>query len=171
MSSVVPAKQQASGSSITIIGAGNDGQISISPQMMDFGTITVGFAKTLPVTITNKGNCNVYIELRMVTSKGENVTEARAKEIETILRECFHFDNHKGIVNAKSKKKVNITFKPNCRFEFDTTLVCYAREKMAKDLNATASVPSSMSQVEKDEILIRCKGDFPLIRFTDVRND
>lgn len=31
--------------------------------------------------------------------------------------------------------KVNITFKPSCRFQFETTLVCIAREKMSKDLS------------------------------------
>jgi hypothetical protein len=30
--------------------------------------------------------------------------------------------------------KVNITFKPSCRFEFETSLVCVAREKMSKEV-------------------------------------
>jgi hypothetical protein len=51
--------------SIQIIGAGNDGQIQISPQQLDFGTITVGFSKSLSIMITNKSNCNLYIELKM----------------------------------------------------------------------------------------------------------
>jgi hypothetical protein len=51
--------------SIQIIGAGNDGNIEISPQLLDFGTITVGFGKTLSIVITNKSNCNLYIELMM----------------------------------------------------------------------------------------------------------
>jgi len=33
--------------------------------MLDFGTITVGFSKTLSVVITNSSNCNLYIELKM----------------------------------------------------------------------------------------------------------
>ena len=57
-----------------------------------------------------------------------------------ILNECFKFDNHKGIVNAKSKKKVIITFKPTLRFEFDTQLVCIAREKMTKELSASVKL-------------------------------
>ena len=51
-----------------------------------------------------------------------------------ILNECFKFDSHKGVVNAKSKKKVSITFKPNQRFEIETSLVCIAKEKMTKEL-------------------------------------
>lgn len=34
---------------LEIIGAGSDGILSISPKDLDFGTITVGFAKTLSV--------------------------------------------------------------------------------------------------------------------------
>ena len=100
-------------------------------------------------------------------------------QVQKILNNCFKFDNHKGIVNAKSKKKVNITFKPNLRFEFDTTLVCVASEKMTKDLNASIKLQTAQGtikkpvggHIEKASILIRCKGDYPLLRFTDVRND
>ncbi len=54
--------------------------IAISPENLDFGTITVGYSKTLSVTITNKSNCNLYIELKMMqtsaTSGGELGGEA-----------------------------------------------------------------------------------------------
>ena len=50
---------------IEIIGAGSDGVLSLSPKDIDFGTITVGFAKTMSVTVINKSNCNLYIELKM----------------------------------------------------------------------------------------------------------
>ena len=38
---------------LEIIGAGSDGIIYINPGFLDFGTITVGFAKTLSVTLSN----------------------------------------------------------------------------------------------------------------------
>jgi len=53
---------------IQIIGAGSDGAIKISPDNLDFGTITVGFQKNLAVYIQNSSNCNLYIELKMVQS-------------------------------------------------------------------------------------------------------
>jgi hypothetical protein len=104
--------------------------------MLDFGTITVGFGKTLSIVITNKSNCNLYIEL-MMQAINEADGQEKAQEIQKILNECFKFDNKKGIVNAKSKMKVNITFKPSCRFQFETTLICVAREKMSKELQQT----------------------------------
>ena len=51
-----------------------------------------------------------------------------------ILEECFKFDHPKGLINAKSKKKLNITFKPTLRFDFDINLVCIAREKPSKEV-------------------------------------
>ena len=99
--------------------------------------------------------------------------------MQQILNECFKFDSHKGVVNAQSKKKVNITFKPNLRFEIETSLVCIAREKMSKELSASIKMQKSqgidlkreVGYEEKASIKIHCKGDYPLLRFTDVRND
>ena len=100
-------------------------------------------------------------------------------DVQKILNSCFKFDNHKGIVNAKSKKKVNITFMPSIRFEYETSLICVAREKMTKDLSSSLKLQTAQGiikksvegQVEKASIKIHCKGDYPLLRFTDVRND
>ena len=50
---------------IQIIGAGNDGSIEISPQRLDFGTLTVGESRTLSISLTNKGSCNLFVELQM----------------------------------------------------------------------------------------------------------
>lgn len=126
-----------------IVGAGADGMIAISPENLDFGTITVGYSKTLSVTISNKSNTNLYIELKMMQTAGGQKSGEDSAQVQRILNNCFKFDNHKGVVNAKSKKKVNITFKPNLRFEFDTTLVCVASEKMTKDLNASIKLQTA----------------------------
>lgn len=73
-------------------------------------------------------------------------------------------------MNAKSKKKVNITFKPNLRFNFDINLVCVAREKLAKEV-PTMGKTLKENIVEKSFIKIRAMGDYPLLRITDVRNE
>ena len=61
---------------VDIIGAGSDGVLSLSPKDIDFGTITVGFAKTMSVTVINKSNCNLYIELKMAQKVEEDGTIA-----------------------------------------------------------------------------------------------
>ena len=50
---------------IQIIGAGSDSSIEISPARLDFGTITVGESRTLSIVMTNKGSCNLFVELMM----------------------------------------------------------------------------------------------------------
>lgn len=115
----------------------------------------------------------------MQTQSSGKESSSEAANVQRILNNCFKFDNHKGIVNAKSKKKVSITFKPNLRFEFDTSLVCVASEKMTKELATTVKHQTAQGlikkpltgHVEKAQIKITCKGDYPLLRFTDVRND
>lgn len=61
-----------------------------------------------------------------------------------ILEDCFKFDHPKGLINAKSKMKVNITFKPTLRFDFDIHLVCVAREKIAKEVQANANATKTL---------------------------
>lgn len=56
-----------------------------------------------------------------------------------ILNENFQFDTPKGIINAKSKKIISITFKPQLRFEFDINMVCVARERMDKDVQSNVT--------------------------------
>ncbi len=65
---------------LEIIGAGSDGIMSIRPKSLDFGTITVGFSKTLSVVVVNKSNCNLYVELKM-SQKIEEDTKERRPEI------------------------------------------------------------------------------------------
>ena len=127
---------------LEIIGKGSDGAVLIDPKNVDFGTITVGFNKTMQATIYNKSNCNIYIELKMApkSEKEGGKSKYSAKELSTltkVLKENFQFDTPKGIINAKSKKTVNITFTPQLRFDFDINLVCLARERMDKDLQNT----------------------------------
>ena len=161
---------------IEVIGAGSDGILTLSPKDIDFGTITVGFAKTMSVTVINKSNCNLYIELKMAQKVEEDGTISKDTEavplMKKILQECFKFDQPKGLLNARSKKKVNITFKPTLRFNFDINLVCVAREKMAKELPPNATKTQKAENiVEKSFIKIKAMGDYPLLRVTDVRNE
>jgi len=48
---------------------------------LDFGTITVGFSKTLQVLITNKSNCNLFIELKMIPLGTQGMDQEQAHKI------------------------------------------------------------------------------------------
>jgi hypothetical protein len=102
---------------IDIIGRGSDGGVQIKPSSVDFGTITVGFSKTMDAVIYNNSNCNIYIELKMAPKikNIEGQSKYNAKELNNlakVLSENFSFDTPKGIINAKSKKTISIIFKP-----------------------------------------------------------
>lgn len=117
---------------LEIIGRGSDGVLQMQPQNVDFGTITVGFNKTMQATVFNRSNCNIFIELKMApkNEKQGGKSKYSRDEMNTltkVLNENFKFDTPKGIINAKSKKTINITFTPQLRFDFDINLVCIAR--------------------------------------------
>lgn len=56
------------------------------------------------------------------------------EQLSKVLSENFQFDTPKGIISAKSKKTILITFKPQLRFDFDINLVCIAKQKVDKDM-------------------------------------
>ena len=66
--------------------------------------------------------------------KKSKYTASELNQLTQRLADNFHFDTPKGIINARSKKTISITFKPQLRFDFDINLVCVARERMDKDV-------------------------------------
>ena len=151
---------------VSIVGAGSDGAVSIRPGQLDFGTVTAGFTKTLSITIFNKSQCNINVDFQMAHKKQE---DGDIPAMRQLMRECFKFDFKEGVVNSMSKKVVNITFKPTARFTFDIKLVCNAKEKLPKEVQSQVRDKNFMQ--EKYFIGIKAIGDYPLLRFTDIRND
>ena len=100
-------------------------------------------------------------------------TPAELNTLTNVLNQNFHFDTPSGIINAKSKKTISITFKPQLRFNFDINLVCVAKEHMDKQVKNSVSLNQGYQSkvIEKNFITVQAKGDYPLIRFEDVRND
>ena len=74
---------------VEIIGAGSDGILTLSPKDIDFGTITVGFAKTMSVTVINKSNCNLYIELKMAQRMDEDGTISKETEAVPLMKKIL----------------------------------------------------------------------------------
>lgn len=79
---------------LEIVGRGSDGIIQIQPQNVDFGTITVGFNKTMQATVYNRSNCNIFVELKMAPKnekKGtkNKYTSAELNNLAKVLSENF----------------------------------------------------------------------------------
>lgn len=163
-----PKKEQTK-YEVRIFGVGSDGSLSIKPSKLDFDTVTVGFSKILSLTVINKSKTNLYIDFQLEQMNIEDKSLEDQRRISQIVQENFIFDFKEGIVPAMSKKTVKISFKPSLRFDYNIKLSCNAREKPVKDLRSTIKSDSFLSQ--KYTINIIAKGDFPLLRFADIRND
>lgn len=74
---------------VEVIGAGSDGVLSLSPKDIDFGTITVGFAKTMSVTVINKSNCNLFIELKMAQKVEEDGSISKETEAVPLMKKVL----------------------------------------------------------------------------------
>lgn len=132
----------------------------------------------MQATIYNRSNCNIFVELKMApkndkTGGKSKYTPEEMNTLSKVLFENFQFDTPKGIINAKSQKVVSITFNPQLRFDFDINLVCIARQRMDKEVQAGVQMNQSFVEkvIEKSYITVQAKGDYPQIRFEDVRND
>jgi hypothetical protein len=154
---------------LRIFGVGNDGNLSIKPSKLEFDTVTVGFTKILSLTVINKSKTSIYIDFQLDQINLENKKPQEQDRIRKIVQDNFKFDFKEGMVPALSKKKVKITFKPSLRFDYNIKLSCNAREKLGKDLKSTIKSNTFFSQ--KYSINIMAKGDFPLLRFADIRNE
>lgn len=60
---------------------------------VDFGTITVGFNKTMNATVYNRSNCNIFIELKMAPkidqASGQTYTAKELANLTKVLNENF----------------------------------------------------------------------------------
>jgi hypothetical protein len=154
---------------LRVFGVGNDGDLSIKPSKLDFDTVTVGFSKILSLTVINKSKTNLYIDFHLDQIDVDHSDEAEQERISKIVQENFKFDFKQGIVPALSKKQVKITFKPSLRFDYNIKLSCNAREKPIEHLRETIRNDTFLCQ--KYNINIMARGDYPLLRFADIRND
>lgn len=103
----------------------------------------------MEATVYNRSNCNIFIELKMMPKVGRggdknskedekrmSYTQTELASLMKVLNENFQFDMPTGIINAKSKQTISITFKPQLRYEFDIDMVCVARERMDENLKS-----------------------------------
>ena len=76
---------------LEIVGRGSDGMIQILPGNVDFGTITVGFNKTMHCTLFNRSNCNIYVELKMApkNEKSGGQSKYTTEEMNTLQKVLF----------------------------------------------------------------------------------
>ena len=146
---------------IIVKGTGSNGNLSIQPKELDFGTVKVGFHKKLSFSIYNPTITNFYIKLK--------TTNLNNKLIE--IKE-FSFDFTEGIINSYCKKEISIVFTPKTRSFIEFNIKIYSSDNI--NPNALYLNQENIKHKENElkyTIYIKAKGDFPLIKIVDLRNN
>ena len=174
---------------LSLIGKGSDGDLRIEPNILEFGTVKVGFHKKLSFSIYNPTMTNFYITLE--PEKKEYIDE-KGGNIEGIenIDDIITFDFKEGLINSFCKKEVQVLFKPINRYLVKMKVNIYATEhqdsKDFKNFTKENSKPelinnnndnienkNSFSKIKslKCELTLTANGDYPLIRIADIRNN
>jgi len=146
---------------ILILGKGSDGDLTIKPEEIDFGTVKAGFHKKLSFSIFNPSITNFYIK---IIPKYENKNPSNNA---FSAKEDITFDFMEGMVNSFCKKEVNVTFSPQTRASIDFKVHIFTTSNKNKEEQKN-DIPSL--EEKKCTLRICGQGDYPLIKIVDLRN-
>lgn len=140
---------------LTVFGEGKDGDLSLTPSDMNFGIIMVNFVKSGKFYLTNNSETTFYASLILeIEDPIENKEE---------LLSYFLSDFKEGLISAKSKKEVLISFNPKNICDFK--------------LKITALVRSNLDNPEETYICCKSfsylyvKSNYPLLKIISVKNN
>ena len=185
---------------INVLGLGSDGDIRIEPEKLEFGTVKVGFHKKLSFSIFNPTITNFYIKLVPDFSGNiplDKVKGEEKSENSDIIRKRrdIKIDFLEGMLNSLCKKDINIQFEPITRVNLNFKINIYAtdtieeskkiliKKEQSLDINKNVLDESDYLRGKNDEevmvhkeelkcsLEINAKGDYPLIKIVDLRNN
>ena len=171
----------------TILGRGSDGELRIEPSKLEFGTVKVGFHKKMFFSIYNPTITNFYIKIEPDFSGNLPLLEDKNVKDQNKYRSDISFDFTEGLLNSFCKKDISIQFEPKTRSILSFKVNIYATDNTIRNnelINGEESKNNKYdSENESQEIIIehkeelKCtleinaKGDYPLIKIVDVRNN
>ena len=171
---------------INVLSRGSDGDLSIKPDKLEFGTVKVGFHKKLSFSIYNPTITNFYIKL--IPDYNSNLISEDNKEQNNYNKKGNHIniDFYEGLINSFCKKDINVEFEPKTRVNLSCKINIYATNQI-KDNNSeifkkNKNNENKKGEVNKEEIFLnkeelKCslevsaRGDYPLIKIVDLRNN
>ena len=166
---------------ITLLGRGSDGTLNIVPNLIIFETVKIGFHQKLPFSIFNPTITNFYIKLI-----------PRINDDNKELAKQITLDFTEGLLNSFCKKEISVIFAPTTRAKVNLTIDIFAYEHLSKENNENNENPNENNEnpneneeIEEEEkknpsemnlklkcsIVIKAKGDYPLIKIVDIRNN
>ena len=153
---------------VMVLGSGSDGEMTISPTFIDFGTVKVGFLRKVAFTISNPTITNFYIKLDI-----EPIEDDKKQ------KDAITFDFTEGLINAFCKKDVHITFQPVTRSSVTLKVKVFAIETPSSSSSSSDCNDEDKQQMKvvnkehslKCELMLKANGDYPLMRIADIRNN
>ena len=169
-----------------IIGRGSDGELRIEPEKLEFGTVKVGFHKKMFFSIYNPTITNFYIRLEPDFSGNVSLTEDKNTKNPNKYRSDISFDFMEGLLNSFCKKEISIQFEPKTRANLSFKINVYAADNTSRNkelINNEQKNNYNNNEINDKEnefkskeelkcvLEVNAKGDFPLIKIVDVRNN
>ena len=166
----------------TVLGRGSDGDLQIEPEKLEFGTVKVGFHKKMSFSIYNPTITNFYIRIEPDFSGNITLTEDKNVKNPTRYRSDVSFDFMEGLLNSFCKKDINIQFEPKTRAGLSFKVNVYATNNTSRNKNLIKVEDNKNNYDENDQEImhkeelkctleVNAKGDYPLIKIVDVRNN
>ena len=190
---------------INVLGRGSNGDISIKPEKLEFGTVKVGFHKKLSFSIYNPTITNFYIKLVPDYSGNISLPDDKGNiNYQNKKRSDINIDFIEGLLNSFCKKDITIQFEPKTRVNLSFKINIYATDtidenkklilKKDKSVNikneTIKNINKENSEEENDDLNgekseeiiyhkeelkcsleVNAKGDYPLIKIVDLRNN
>ena len=185
---------------INVLGLGSDGDIRIEPEKLEFGTVKVGFHKKLSFSIFNPTITNFYLKLVPDFSGNTPLSNSVEEEKDAInyekKRKDIKIDFTEGMINSLCKKDINIQFEPITRVNLNFRIKIYATDTLGEskkilikkeksfDMNNNNALNDSEHVFNDNEgqifehreelkcsVEVSAKGDYPLIKIVDLRNN
>ena len=167
---------------INVVGRGSDGDLSIKPDKLEFGTVKVGFHKKLSFSIYNPTITNFYIKL--IPDYTSNNSKQNENSNSNKKRNDINIDFEEGLLNSFCQKDINIEFRPKTRINLSFKINIFAIDtindkkvlKLKKNENGPKKYDSNEDLLlHKEELKcsleVNAKGDYPLIKIVDLRNN
>ena len=162
-----------------ILGRGSDGELRIEPEKLEFGTVKVGFHKKMFFSIYNPTITNFYIRIEPDFSGNITLTEDKNGKNPNKYRSDISFDFMEGLLNSFCKKDISIQFEPKTRANLSFKVNVYSTDNNSKNKELIKANNNNEEDekdfVPKEELKctleVNAKGDYPLIKIVDVRNN
>ena len=167
-----------------VLGRGSDGDLQIEPKRLEFGTVKVGFHKKMFFSIYNPTITNFYIRIEPDFSGNIILTEDKNEKYPNKYRSDISFDFNEGLLNSFCKKDISVQFEPKTRANLSFKINVYATDNNSRNKELMGSGAKTYKdndeENEKDftpkeelkcTVEINAKGDYPLIKIVDVRNN